>query len=258
MQPLQKLYRKDYTGETLITTMTWENSQWNMVKEDVPNNVINNQISNRAVVLGNGPSRLDLYPQGDLLKMLKDHRGGLLASGAVQTYACNAIYRDYLYDVTRDYTPDFLICSNDMAEELVNSGYCDKNIVYGTSDAVLNYPGKFYLTPQNPPYNAGAVAAYLACFDGHKQVYLIGHDCHSNELFSNYNVYAGSKNYPGFDSPNTERFFILALKMIMSVYSDVEFIRVMPTAEWNIPEDWQYLVNFRQVDFNSFVREIDL
>ena len=250
MQKLEKLYRKNYTGETVVKTLVWENSQWHSTAEFAPSNVVNNQISNRAVVIGNGPSRLELYPQGNLLNMLATHRGGLLAAGALQTYGCNALYRDF--------TPDFLVASNDMATELVKSGYCDDNIVYSSSDAVLTHPGKFYLTPQQPPWDAGALAAYLACFDGHKQVYIIGHDCHTDSPFHNYNVYAGTQNYPDLDSPNTESFFIKTLSEVMKTYSDVEFIRVMPDENWYTPEEWKYMLNFKQIRFNDFVREIDL
>jgi len=250
MQRIDKIYRKDYTGETVVKTLVWKNSQWNVTEEFSPNNVVNNQISNRAVVIGNGPSRLSLYPQGNLLDLLARHRGGLLAAGAVQTYGCNALYRDF--------TPDFLVASNDMASELADSGYCDTNIVYSSSDAVLTYPGKFYLTPQQPPWDAGAIAAYLACFDGHQQIYIIGHDCHSNDPFHNYNVYVDTPNYPVTNSANTEAFFIKTLAEVMRTYSAVEFIRVMPDENWYIPEEWKYFVNFRQIHFNDFVKEIDL
>lgn len=250
MQAIKKLYRTDYSGEELVRTLVWENSQWNLTKEFAPNNVVNNQISNKAVVIGNGPSRLDLYPQGDLLALLANHHGGLLAAGAVQTYGCNALYRDF--------APDFLVASNDMAGELVSSGYCDNHIVYGSSDAVLTHPGKFYLTPQNPNWDAGAIAAYLACFDGHKTVYVIGHDCHSGEDFVNYNVYTGTPNYPEYRSTNTEAFFIKTLLEVMKTYSDVDFVRVMPETSWYIPEEWKYQLNFRQIHFNDFVKEIDL
>jgi hypothetical protein len=250
MQKIDKIYRKDYTGETVVKTLVWKNSQWNVTEDFAPNNVVNNQISNRAVVIGNGPSRLELYPQGNLLDLLAGHRGGLLAAGAVQTYGCNALYRDF--------TPDFLVASNDMAKEIANSGYCDANIVYSSSDAVLSYPGKFYLTPQQPAWDAGAIAAYLACFDGHQQIYIIGHDCHSGDSFHNYNVYVNTPNYPTTNSANTEAFFIKTLAEVMRTYSDVEFIRVMPDENWYIPEEWKYFVNFRQIHFNDFVKEIDL
>jgi hypothetical protein len=145
-----------------------------------------------------------------------------------------------------------------MAAEVANSNYCNGGIAYGSSDAVLTFPGKFYLTPQNPSWDAGATSAYLACFDGHKTVYLLGHDCHCDEADYNYNVYAGTANYAPAESPNTEAFFVKTLKAVMTTYNDVDFVRVMPNVGWYCPEDWKYLTNFRQIDFNDFVREIDL
>lgn len=250
MQQIKKIYRSNYTGEQIIKRLTYADSVWTAESEFVSSNVVNNQISNRAVVIGNGPSRLELYPQGDVFSLLKNHRGGLLASGAVQTYGCNALYRDF--------APDFLVASNDMAEEISSSGYCADNIVYGNADAILEYPGNFYLTPQNPPWDAGALATYLACFDGHRQIYLMGFDCHTNEQFINYNVYHGTDNYPGFVSANTEKFFILTMLEVMTTYPEVEFIRVMPDRSWWCPDEWKYLVNFRQIGFQEFVIEVDL
>jgi hypothetical protein len=74
----------------------------------------------------------------------------------------------------------------------------------------------------------------------------------------NYNVYAGTPNYPDLNSPNTESFFIKTLSEVMKTYSDVEFIRVMPDENWYTPEEWKYMLNFKQIHFNDFVREIDL
>ena len=44
----------------------------------------------------------------------------------------------------------------------------------------------------------------------------------------------------------------------MKTYTEVEFIRVMPNANWYCPDAWKYLPNFRQIDFREFVTEIDL
>ena len=55
--------------------------------------------------------------------------------------------------------------------------------------------GKFYLIPQNIAYyNAGTIATYIAPFDKHKEIYLLGFD---NQRASgmNDNVYAGTDCY---------------------------------------------------------------
>lgn len=249
MQKIQKLYRKDYLGEEVVRDLVYHDGAWDETREFVPNNIVNEQISNRAVVIGNGISRLEL--DRNLFNLLANHKAGLLASNAVQTYGCNALYRDF--------SPDFLVANGpEFVAEIANSGYCKDQIVYSTQNAVLDYPGKFYLTPQNPHWDAGAVAAYLACFDGHKTVYLLGFDGHSGEEAAFYNVYAGTESYPDKNAGSTEAFYAKSLQIVMNTYSDVDFVRVMPQDSWYMPEEWKYQVNLRQIGWRDFVVEVDL
>ena len=250
MQKIKPLLRSNYAGEDIVATLTYTDGSWIRGIEYVPNAVFNNQISNKAVVLGNGPSRTELYPQGNLFSLLSDHRGGLLSAGRVQTYGCNAIVRDFI--------PDFVVANDEVASELVNSGACDQTIIYGTAAMVLSYPGKFYLVPQDPPYDMGARAAYLACFDGHTTVYLMGFDQHSGHEYHHFNVYSGTSGYPDTFEPTTEVFFTKTLKQVMNTYNRVDFVRVMPTSDFYMPDDWKYQLNLRQISFDDFVREIDL
>ena len=252
MQKIKPLSRSTYGGDNVVTELSYVGGEWQPTSEYIPNAVFNNQISNRAVVLGNGPSRLELYPHGNMFELLKNHKGGLLAAGRVQTYGCNAIVRDF--------TPDFVVANDEVAHELVNGGYCDKTIIYGTAAMVLKYPGKFYLVPQDPSWDMGARAAYLACFDGHTTVYLLGFDCydsHASEQHS-YNVYVDTAGYPSTNSPNTEAFFIRSMEQVIKTYSNVDFVRVMPTDTYSVPDRWKYFLNLRQINFNNFVREVDL
>ena len=250
MQRIKQLYRANYTGENVIKSLTYQNAAWTQETEFAPNAVTNLQISNQAVVLGNGPSRTELYPQGDLFGLLKNHKGGLLAAGAVQTYGCNAIVRDFV--------PDFVVCNDEMAAEMVNNGYCDQTIVYGNANMVLSYPGKFYLTPQDPSWDMGAIAAYLACFDGHNKVYLLGFDCHTGETNYHMNVYSGTPGYPDVTEPTTEEFFSQTLQQVLNTYHNVDFVRVVPTENLYMPERWKYQLNLRQITFSNFVKEVDL
>jgi hypothetical protein len=173
-----------------------------------------------------------------------------LGSGRVQTYGCNAILREF--------SPDFTIASSEMASELVNTGKCEDNIIYSSAESVLSYPGKFYLIPQNPNWNAGSLAAYIACFDGHKQIYLLGFDMYSGDTNYQYNIYSGTNGYPNTHSKTTESYFEKTMLAVMDTYSDVEFIRVSPTKEYYMPESWKYQLNLRQITFREFVTEVDL
>lgn len=243
MQILQKLYRSGYVGENITTEMRHSGSRWDITTEFVPNSVINNQISNRAVVIGNGVSR-----KGFNLRTLELHRGGVLASGALQSYGCNAVYRDM--------KPHFLVAggSDEIVTELIDSGYCDNNIVYSNSANVINHPGKFYLVPQDVQFNTGAVAAYLACFDGHKKVYLLGFDAEHG--LAETNMYQGTNAYTG--NANTGAYYVKALAQVMNLYDDVEFIRVMPTTHAEMPDEWKYITNLRQITYRQFTLEVDL
>jgi hypothetical protein len=250
MQKIKQLYRSNYTGEDIIRDLVWEDGEWKRTVEHVPNAVENKQISGKAVVLGNGISRTQLYPQGNLFQLLDNHKGGLLASGRVQTYGCNAIVREFM--------PDF-VCANDaMAAEIVEQGYWYNNIIYGTNAMVLSYPGKFYMVPQSPNWDMGATAAYLACFDEHKTVYLMGFDLHSGDVNYHHTVYAGTRGYPEVDDLTTEAYFENTMLRVMKLYPDVDFVRVMPTKDYYMPDSWKYQLNLRQITFDEFVREVDL
>jgi hypothetical protein len=248
MQKIKKLYRSNYIGEELVREMHYQDGDWVKTSEFVSNAVENIQISGKAVVLGNGPSRQEHHK--DLFNLLKNHKGGLLAQGRVQTYGCNAILRDF--------APDFTVANDAMASELVNTGKCDNNIVYGTTDMVLAYPGKFYMIPQNPNWDAGSMAAYLACFDGHKQVYLMGFDLHSGHTHYQMNIYSGTNGYPETKSTTTESYFEQTMLNVIKTYSDVDFVRVSPTRDYYMPASWKYLLNLRQITFREFVIEVDL
>lgn len=248
MKKIKSTYRKDYTGETIVTSMTHIDNSWKIIKEFIPNAVINNQISNRAVVIGNGPSRKEFN-----MKALFNNIGGLLGTKKFQTYGCNAVYRDM--------EPDFMVVtgpSDGIVKEIADSGYCDNHIVYADASDIQMHPGKFYLIPQDPCWNSGALAAYIAAFDGHKQVYLLGFD-HQDQPGCNYNVYAGTPNYQNATGAQAHpAFWEKAMVQVFTAYQDVEFIRVMPGKYAPVPEAWKYMLNFRQISFREFVLEGDL
>lgn len=245
MQSIQKIYRSSYTGEEVITNMSYEGGTWNFERETVNNAVFNNQISNKAVVIGNGLSRKEFN-----LKLIENHKGGLLAGGALQSYGCNALYREF--------SPHFLVANgSEIINEIASSGYTNDKIVYANANALLDNPSKFYLIPQDPSWNAGTIATYLACFDGHKTVYLLGFDG-VDTTTDGYNVYAGTNCYTTPTQGYSEAFWVQAMLQVFNTYNDVDFVRVMPTKLWYMPEEWKYVPNLRQIDFREFTLEVDL
>jgi hypothetical protein len=246
IQQLKQIYRANYAGEHVVTQLTLTSGEWNPETEYIPNAVTNIHTTSQAVAIGNGESRLNFE-----LRHLTDHnRGGLFGADRLQSYGCNALFKDF--------TPDFLIVTSDkVAQGVVNSGYADSNIVYTTSDITLKYPGKFYLVPQNIQFDAGALAAYMACFDGHKKVFLVGYDQYNGESLVN-NVYKDIDGYPLSTDTQNGELFALTLTNVVKTYSDVEFVRVMPLDSYYIDYRLQPLPNFRQIDFRGFVLEADL
>ena len=248
MKQIKKIYRSNYTGEDVVTDIELKDTQWLITKEFIPNSVFNNQISNQACVIGNGISR-----KGFNISTVFNQFGGLLARQKLQTYGCNALYREYV--------PDFLVVTGDDAgivTEVAESGYCEDSVVYASAPHIQYHPGKFYLIPQDPGWNSGSIATYLACFDAHKTVYLVGFDGQDTDGI-NYNVYAGTPNYQNATNAQADpAFFDLTMKHIFDVYSDVDFVRVMPSKYASMPESWKYCTNLRQISFREFVLEADL
>ena len=252
MQKLKQLFRKDYVGEEVIVDRVYSNSKWNPTNEFVNNPFPAQPLSDRALVIGNGSSRLDFD-----LRMLLEHREGVFhwtqprSTRKFFTYGCNALYRDF--------KTDFLIVTgnDDFIGEVARSGECEARVVYAPNWALFDHTGKFNYVPQSPNWNSGAVAAYLAAFDGHKKVYLMGFDG-NDTLNYNYNVYAGTNHYPAQHDTVLEDFWVQSLAAVLSAYPDVEFIRVAPTNTFRTPEAWKYFLNFRTINFRQFVLEADV
>jgi hypothetical protein len=251
MQPLKKIYRKDYQGEEVITNRVYQNSRWNPTTEFIPTAFNTNPTSVNAVVLGNGPTRLEFdctrfldYRIPPRTWRTKENKINFL------TYGCNAFFRDF--------RPDFLVATGDrLLREIADSGYCDTRVVYANNEPLVNFPEKFNLIPQNPQFNSGAIAAYLAAFDGHKKVFMLGFDGNDTPGH-NYNVYKGTTGYPSDNTTILEDFWVQSLETIMTTYNETEFVRVAPTASFRKPEAWKYCLNYRQIDFRQFASEVGL
>lgn len=226
MQKLKQIYRSNYAGESIVTNLVLENNEWAPETDYIPNSVFSTHTTAQAVAIANGPTRDDFE-----LQHIVDHKGGLFAENKLQSYGCNQIYEEF--------TPDFLVVTDPAkVQAIAESGFTDNNIVYANAQYLLEYPGKFYLMPQNPAFDAGALAAYVACFDEHSKVFLLGYDGYTNDA--------------------EDAFWVKTLASVMSTYLDVEFVRVMPTADYSVADELQRLPNFRQIGFRDFVIEADI
>lgn len=236
-------YRKDYIGEYFVRARAQDKNIISENREWVPNTIPEFSHTGNAVVIGNGPSRNDLP-----LHYLINHGGGHKGRKKLSTYGCNALYRDA--------TPNFLVAtSQHICQEIAESGYADDNVVLAHAEQIVKFPGKYHLVPYDKYWNAGAIATWLACFDGHKVVYLLGFD---NQVIKgkNTNVYAGTA---GYESPDyaevNDSSWITNMYSIFDTYADVDFVWVNPTV---MPEQWKYAQNLRQIDLRNFIYAADL
>lgn len=256
MNIIKKLYRKEYNGEDVNIVATYSDNHWKYQQEFVSESFDNLPMSNRAIVIGNGISRVDF----DLRNIL-EHRDTAAwgertpwrsprIKKKFNTYGCNALYRDYKVD--------FLVATGEqIIQEIANDPYCVDNVVYANKNIVIDYPSKFHFIPQDLDYNSGSIATYMAAFDGHKKVYMLGFDGVDNNT-NNYNYYANTPGYLPANHPTNEEYWTKCLYNIMTTYDDVEFIRVAPSSRFRTPERLKYVLNFRTIDFRQFVLEADL
>ena len=160
----------NYKGEEVIKSIIIKQGKKTFDKKWMPRTVFNDAQGKDAYIIGNGESRKDF----DLYSLPQD------------TYGCNALYRDY--------EPDFLfVVDRFMYQEIAESGYGEKNIVYTNLNNMQRFEGVSHLIPQNPHKGAGTCAMHTAIHDGHTNLICIGFDC--GEDAPNNNVYKDTPCY---------------------------------------------------------------
>lgn len=208
-------YRRDYDGEFLVTETRWSNGTKDQYREWVPNSIENHHISGRAAVILSDVDR-DQFNYARLQK----HRGGLLGKKRLQTYAAGSIWKDMIVDF-------FISKESDTISAIVETEYNNKSTVYTNARNVLAYPGRLYLIPQAPPtMDSAAIAVYLAAFDGHKEIFLLG----------------ANKDTKWASSETVRN-----IEALIESYNLTQFILV--GVESNMPEAWR---RFRNVSCQSY------
>jgi hypothetical protein len=216
-------YRTDYSGEFIITQSVWSGGKKRQKREWVSNPIENQHISGRAVCIASNHDG----SQFDYTK-LQRHRGGLLGSKKLQTYGIGALSKEMRLDFTIE-------TDDEVLRELMDSHYYQNNIVYTTPRNCLKYPGVFYLTPYNPVLIKHAILLYLAAFDGHKEIFLLG-----------YNQYTPVENTA----------WTAHVAQVISAYSGTKFIVVGATH--HAVESWLEFANVEQMTYRDFIAHCDV
>ena len=165
---MQARYRTDYAGEFVILETKWGAGKKEETREWIPNPIENHHLSGRAACIG---SDFDLW-QFDYTR-LQRHRGGLLGSKKLQTYGTGSIAQQMRLDFAVETNTNNL-------NKILETGYQRDNIVYTTARNCIANPGEFYLIPYKPRLIDMTVAVYLAAFDGHQEVFLLGYTDETN------------------------------------------------------------------------------
>jgi len=214
-------YRKDYDGEFIVTKTIFRDGQKIQEREWIPNTVTNHHTSGRAACIGS----LAEVDQFDL-KLIENHKGGLLGVKRLQTYTTGDTVGFMKYD--------FVVSQKEHELLKLKGSYSANNIVYTTPNFCLKHPGRFYMIPHSPQIGDMAAAAYLAAFDAHDEIFLIG--------YSN-------------DSPDLVN-LIPEMKQIFRTFRSAKFYLI--GAESNMPTEWLEMANVNVLKYRDFVTHCDV
>jgi hypothetical protein len=216
-------FRSEYSGEFIILESRWSGGKKQQTREWVPNPIENHHISGRAVCIG---SDLDSW-RFDYTR-LQRHRGGLLGSKKVQTYGTGEISQKMRLDFA-------VVPESEKLQPLIDSEYSVNNIVYTTARNCILHPGQFYLIPYSPRLVDLALLPYLAAFDGHQEIFLLGY---TDEITANSTAWESN------------------IQSVFTAYPGVKFYLV--GGKNNIKTNWLEHANVNYMDYREFISYCDV
>lgn len=220
---ISERYRKDYTGEFIILNTAWSGGKKRTQREWMPNPVENHHISGRAACIGSTVDKNEFD-----FTILQRHKGGLLGSKKLQTYGVG--------EVAKLMRLDFAIEKDEAKlHELFELGYYKNNIIYTTPKQCIRHPGVFYVIPYNPPMITEVLLAYIAAFDGHKEVFLLGYHEGAN---------IGQNNW------------VEQMSKVIETYPSTHFYHVSHGPQ--TPAEWKKYNNFSQLTHREFIHHADI
>ena len=220
---IENRYRRDYSGEFVITQTRMVDGRSEQTREWIPNAIENYHISGRAAVIG---SRLD--HERFRHQRLERHRGGLLGKKRLQTYGTGDLWKDMTFDF-------FVTTDRGQAQAMADSGYDTRSTIYTNANICIENPGRFYLVPFIQPIDNLALATYLAAFDGHQEVFMLG-----------YNT----------DTAGGTAAWISDVASVMAAYAATQFVLV--GKESNMPDAWRQYRNVTVITHRKFITYCDI
>jgi hypothetical protein len=224
---MEARFRSDYAGEFVVINSTWGGGKKTEQREWIPNPIENQHISGRAACIGSDVNFGSEYGQFDYTR-LQRHRGGLLSSKKLQTYGVGSVAQRMRLDFAVESDKNKL-------PALIDSGYATDNIVYTTGINCVKFPGNFYLIPYNQRLLDIATIIYLAAFDGHKDIFLLGYTDETD-----------------VDNPN----WIGQVASVFTAYPGVQFHIIGESTR--MPDLWLNCGNVRTMDYREWISYCDV
>lgn len=216
-------YRKDYTGEFIVVNTDIHLGIKQQRREWIDNPITNQHTSGRAVIIASSHDRASF----DYAR-LQRHRGGLRGSLRLQTYG--------VADVWQHMRLDFYTASERaLITQLAATDYPDSTTVYTSTRFCLMFPGRFYTVPYQPHLGDIAKMLYLAAFDGHEEIYVLG---------------MNNDTRPGPAA------WLADVLEVMTVYDQHEFFLIGVRS--NMPEALLDLPNVNTLDYRQFITRCDI
>lgn len=217
---MQELYRSQYPGEFVIIKTTFKNGRKEQIREWIENPIQNTSQSLRACCVSN----LQLGTPIPLTR-IEHHRGDLLGRNKMQLYTCEELWQEIKSDFV-------VVFDRSQLDEILAAHYQVDNVVYTSARLCIDYPGEFYLIPHGISFVSAATAVWLACFDGHRDIYLVGYD------------------YLEGHEKTVE-----SVKIIMQTYNNINFYHV---TDAGTPDKWKRCINCETISSRKFISECDI
>jgi hypothetical protein len=152
----------------------------------------------------------------------------LLGKKRLQTYASGPIWKEMPLDF-------YVTIDRPTIGQITKSEYHKTSVVYTTPGMCMTYPGDFFLVPMSPQLSEIALAVYLAAFDQHQEVFLLGYNNETPVLDSGWVAHVNS---------------------IFEAYRETRFVLVGTSV--NMPDVWRSNRNVDTMKYRDFVTYCDI
>jgi len=222
---MQEVYRDNYEGEFVVTGLRIVNGKKQQEREFVDNPIQIKSISGRATCVSNGISSTRFQ----LDRLMLYH--GLLNTLPLNVYTTRDLYNKVHANFHVTFNKEHLA-------DLIEQKLTEEIIVYTSTGNCLKHTGEFFIIPYGIKTTEEAVAAYLAAFDGHQEVFLVGYDEYTA------------------DGLLRRTKIIETVGQVIKTYSSTKFYLVID--QGTVPQEWLSYRNLREMSVRDYISYCDI